>query len=112
MNTIRKLKLDLVFGLGWLISFIGGCSAKLIYEVNNEPIWLNSVVVGIFIGLGICFASLMVITSVFIYKSRIDSFDKKARAILSLLITIPLFFVGLFVIWRALVNISELVSLS
>ena len=107
MNNIRKAKIDLIFGLGWLLSFLGGCAAKFVYEVYNAPNWLNSVVVGLFVGLGICFASLMVVTSIFIHKSSINSLDKKIKAMLSLLISIPLFLVGLFVLWRVLENLLK-----
>jgi len=108
MNNIRRSKIDLIFGLGFLISFLGGCTTKLIYEFRNEPDWLNSVVVAMFVGLGACFGSLMGVTSIIIYKSKIDSFDKKIKAIVSLLIAVPVFFVGLFVLWVALENFLRL----
>lgn len=108
MNKMHKSKIDLIFGLGLLVSFLGGCTAKLIYEMRHEPNWLNTVVVAMFIGLGACSGSLMGVTSIVIHRSKIDSFDQKIKAMVSLLIAIPVFFVGLFVLWRALGNLLEL----
>lgn len=108
MNSILKSKIDLLFGLGWLVSFMGGCTAKLLYEINNEPGWLNSIVVGAFVGLGVCCASLAVISSVYIRSQKINTLDKKIWAALSILIGIPMFFIGLFVLFRVLQNILDL----
>jgi ABC-type dipeptide/oligopeptide/nickel transport system permease component len=85
-----------------------GFYAKVVYEANRQPEWLNSVVVGMCVGLGACFGSVMGIASVFIYRDRIDSLDKKLKALFSLLLAVPVFFLGLFVIWRALMNLIEL----
>lgn len=109
MNKLSKSKTDLIFALGWLMSFIFGGAAKLAYEFFRAPEWLNSVVVGTFVGLGICFASLMAISSVIIYKSSIRTFSQIIRAILSMLIGIPLFLIGLFVLWKALLNLGQLI---
>jgi len=47
--------LGLSFATSFFISFMGGCSAKLIYQVNgNQPDWLNSVVVAMSIGVFFC----------------------------------------------------------
>jgi hypothetical protein len=50
----------LFFASGFLLSFVGGCTAKRIYQArNNDPVWLNSVVVAMFIGSFLCCAGCM-----------------------------------------------------
>jgi len=107
----RKSKIDLIFGLCWLLSFVSGCTAKLIYETYNAPACLNSVVVGAFVGLGVCFMSLTAITSSIVHGMKTDSFGKKARAILSMIIGIPILFIGLFILWKVAVNLLEMFSI-
>lgn len=111
MKSLEKSKIDLIFGFGFLLSFMGGCTAKYIYEANGyQPEWLNSVVVGLFMGLGFCSGSLMGITSIAIYHLRIDTFDKKIRAAFSLLIAILVFFFGIIVLWKVLGYFLELLA--
>src|SRR5689334_22435636 len=105
MKIEHKSKIDVIFFLGGILSFVGGCTAKFIYQSNNnEPVWLNSIVVGIFVGSGFCFMSLMAISVSFLYGWKTD----KARAIWSLIVGIPVFFIGLFILWKVLLNLLAL----
>lgn len=114
MKRLRQLKFDsilsLMLGLCFLTSFVGGCSAKLIYQINNnEPIWLNSVVVAIFLGLFFCSWGLFgVLTSIKLW-ARTNRFIYKIGAVLLFLFysVLPLFS-GLYVLWIAIGNLINL----
>jgi hypothetical protein len=103
MSVEHKSKIVLSFLFVGLFSFVGGCTAKLIYQLNNEePVWLNSIVVATFLGLGFCSMSFGGVVSSFFYGWKTD----KARAIWSLIVGIPFFLIGLFILWKVLLNLS------
>lgn len=113
MKKLRQLKIDsilvLIFGLCFLPSFLGGCSAKLLYQINNGPTWLNSVVVAAFGGAFFCSWGL---AGALASKKRwagTNRFDYKVGAVLLFLFysMLPLF-LGLFILWVAIRNFIEL----
>jgi hypothetical protein len=109
-NAKRKAKLSSLFYLVWLMSFLGGFIAKVIYEINQEPDWLNSVVVGMFMGLGLCSMSVATMTSNFIIPWNTKPAEKKGKAIFSLVVCVPIFLLGLFVLQKVSMNLWALLS--
>ena len=108
MKKGRLSKLILIFGLGWLLSFVGGCSAKLSYEFFNAPAWMNSVIVGLFVGLACIFMSLAAIASSFNFDWHGSKSENKIKAIYSLVLGTVIFLAGLFVFWRVFLNFQSL----
>jgi hypothetical protein len=105
MKTEHKSKIVLFFLLIGISSFVGGSAAKLIYQLNNDkPEWLNSIVVGFFLGVGFFFMSGGGIISSALYGWRTD----KVRAIWSLIVGIPIFLLGLFTLWKVLLDLFAL----
>jgi len=109
-NAKQKIKLSSLFYIVWLVSFLSGFIAKAIYQVNNEPDWLNSVVVGLFLGLGLCSMSVATMTSNFIVPWNTKPVEKKGKAIFSLVVGIPILLIGLFVLQKVLMNLLALIS--
>jgi len=113
MKQLFQMKGDtvvsLLFSLCLLVFFIGGCSAKLLYEVYGNPTWLNSVVVAIFEGLFFCSWGLIgLLASRKLYKQT-NSFDSKVRAgLVFLFFCIPPMFLGLFILQIAMRNFINL----
>ena len=101
----------IVFASGaiWILSFAGGCVAKLAYEYGNVPGWVNSVIVGVFVGLGLCFMSLTVITGNILLGWDRSSIYKRLRVIAYLVVFIPVFFIGLLSLWKALENLGNVI---
>lgn len=108
---IRNLsKPVLILLVCFLCSFVGGCTTKITYDFFNGPEWLNSVVVGIFVGLGACFGSLMAITaSMEKWNSKSDF--AKPKALLALILCIPMLLLGLLALWETLLNFSAIISI-
>jgi hypothetical protein len=104
-NTI----LALLFSSCLLTSFIGGCSAKLLYETYLNPPWLNSVVVAMFEGLFFCSWSLMGLLASRILYKQTDSFYSKVRAgLVFLFFSIPPMLIGLIILQIAIRNLIKL----
>ncbi len=105
----RDTFLGLLFSSCFLVSFVGGCAAKLTYEVmNHNPMWLNTVVVAVFGGLFLCSAGFMgLLASRKLYQQ--DSFASKTSAVLIFLFyCITPMLLGLFVLQIALKNLINL----
>ena len=113
MKKLFQMKGETVLGLLFtsclLTSAMGGCSAKLLYEINSNPVWLNSVVVAMFQGLFFCSGGLMgLLASRKLYKQP-NSLDSKVRAgLLFLFFCIPPMFLGLFILRIAIRNLINL----
>jgi len=107
----RIQKIALFFGLIWFLSFLGGCTTKLIYQINNDsPNWLNSIVVGAFAGTTSCSMSLVAFSSIFVSKWSSKSAKEKFLSIYALVFG-TLFFLGsLAIFWKVLNNIWVLIS--
>ena len=107
MNARRWSKPVSILLICFLCSFVGGCTAKLAYEFYNGPVWLNSVIVALFVGLGACFGSLMVITSS-MERWKSNSNDDRPIAVLGFILWTPMFLLGLLALWKALQNFFSL----
>jgi hypothetical protein len=105
----NKLRIVLIFGAVWLLSFVGGCTAKFIYSFYNGPIWLNTIIVGIFVGLGLCFMSLTVVIANIPYVWENHSLYKKARVLLWFLLSIAFFLAGIVSLWEAMMNLYAII---
>ena len=100
----------MIFSLGWLLSFVGGCTAKAAYIFFNAPEWSNSVIGGLFVGLTCFFMSFAMVTSSSNFDWRVTTAQNKAKAIYSLIIGTVIFGVGLFVFWQVFLNLQALLS--
>ena len=106
----NKRKIAILFLIIWLVSFVGGCSAKLIYQANNNaPDWLNSIVVGAFVGLVFCSMSITIVSGNFADRWQTKSSENKFKAIYSLILGIPFFIISLGIFWKVLLNILALI---
>jgi hypothetical protein len=105
----RNTILSLLISLCLVASFIGGCSAKLLYETYNNLPWLNSVVVAIFEGLFFCSWSLMgFLASRTVYKQT-KTLDSKVKAgLIFFFFGIPPMLIGLRIFQIAVRNFIEL----
>jgi len=104
-DTKKRLKIvSIIFGVIWLISFIGGCTARSLHTIYGYPNWLDGLV-GVFIGLVCCSLSLMVITNVFAQSWYPEANRKKIKVLVALGYCIPIFLLGIFVLWRALIQL-------
>ena len=88
-----------IFGLGWLISFIGGCTARYAYHVYGNPKWLDALVF-ILGGLTSCFMSLTALASSFTYFWNTNSCEDKLKVVFAVFIGIPFFLLGVVGIWQ------------
>jgi len=101
-KTPMKIKIINFCLFAGLFSFLGGCTAKQIYQLNNdEPIWLNSIAVPTFSGLFLCFLCFGGILSSVVLGWKTD----KVKAIYALIVCIPIFFIGMFIIWTAFLKL-------
>jgi hypothetical protein len=112
MKKRFQMKIDTILGLFFssclLLSFIGGCSAKLLYEANNNPVWMNTVVVAMFQGFFFCSGGLMgLIASKKLFQ--MNSLESRIRAsLIFLFFCIPPMFIGLFILNIAVRNLISL----
>ena len=101
--------LGLFFGSCLILSFVGGCSAKLAYQMmNNNPGWLNNIVVAMFVGLFFCsWGTIGVLASRKLFRE--SSFDSKIKAIMMfVLFGIPPLIFGLFDLYLTFRNLVGL----
>ena len=74
-----KLKLlSMIFFLGWILSFMAGCTARVAYQNYGNPKWLDALV-GVFGGLVFYFSSLCVVTSTLAEFRQNHTCDKAVR---------------------------------
>jgi len=110
-NGKRKSNIVLIFVLIWFMSFIGGCTTKLIYQFNNDsPDWLNSIVVGTFLGIAFCSMSLVAISAFFVNKWNSKSAKEKLTSIYALILGTLFFLASLAVFWTVVKNLLVLIS--
>ena len=107
----RFQKIALFFGLIWFLSFLGGCTSKLIYQFNNDsPDWLNSIVVGTFLGISFCSMGLGAISANFVTRWSSKSGIDKFKFIYALIFGIFFSLASLVVFWAVLKNLWVLIS--
>lgn len=113
MKKLCHLKIDsilaLLFALCLFVFFAGGCAAKFFYQINNdEPAWLDSVVVPMFGGmfLGIC-GLLGVLASIKLWK-RTNWLYKIGAILIFMFYGLLQIFIGLYTLWIAMDNLIKL----
>ncbi len=106
-QTLRRF--ILVLTIIWLVSFGAGCTVKAAYETFGGPEWLNSVIVGFFVALGLCCMALTLPGSALVSGDRFP-FGLIGK-IVSIAVSILFLLVGLLSFWRVYLNLIDLLNI-